>query len=210
MEMGQILSAALVAALVPLVLGWLASQRGGAAAGEIRHSTGFRVLAVALGTVPSLGFGLVFALQDRPLRPDELPALAMLLAFFPLIAAPLVLESFGVRHRYDDETLALRSPWRRARTLRWSNVQSIAWRKHLKWLDLRTIDGVAHVSPMLVGLDGFARTALERLDPTVLDRSPEAAAVLELMKHEAAGALLSSPLAPTALLAALRGDPAPR
>jgi hypothetical protein len=30
------------------------------------------------------------------------------------------------------------------------------------------------------------------------------------MKHEAAGALLSSPLAPTALLAALRGDPAPR
>jgi hypothetical protein len=131
-------------------------------------------------------------------------AVLFLLLFFPTLCTPLVLEFFRVRHHFDQEGLAFRSPWSQHRHIAWSNVASVKWRRAAKWLDLRTHDGmVVHLSPWLAGLKPFAALALARIPSAVLTASAEGRAALQVMSAGAGGALMMSPLAPEQLLTTL-------
>ena len=57
-----------------------------------------------------------------------------------------------------------------------------------------------HVSPLLSGLDEFARLALVRLPSYALAKDPEALAALKLMAHGAGGRLLREGRSPSAIL----------
>jgi len=214
MDLSRIITTALIAMLVPLILRGIVARRGGSIPGELRYSGFLRKLSLGMATVPPLLVSAIVTFQDRPLRSDEKPAVALLIGLFPLIASPLLLEVFRVRHSYDDEGFDFRSPWSRHRRLRWSEVASIRWRQHLKWLDIKTSGGaIAHISPLLGGLDGFAQVALARIAPEMLEEAPDAKAVLDLMRQNAAGPLLNSPVSPQALLAEIepeRARPSPK
>ena len=188
---------------VAMALIGVAAATGRARDGEIAYSRALHVVFVALGVVPlALIAALVIA---KPPRGDDWLWIALLVAMFGLMTTPLWLETLRVRHRYDDEGIDYRSPWTRHRRVAWSSVVSVRWRGVMKWFDLETESGdVLHVSPLQVGLEGFARMAKARLPASVLVAAPaDAKAVVELMERGLAAQLLMSPVPPTMLLASL-------
>ena len=195
---------AAVAIVVPLALALL--SRGSLASvspGEIRYGRLFRWFSLLIGLVPSLAvLTIVLFGQKRPLRPDERLPVVLLVVMFPAIALPLVVEFFRVRHRYDDQSLEFRSPWSKPRRIAWVDVQSVRWRRFVKWFDIKTNTGVViHLTPWLAGLKPFADVALARIPEVVLIAQPEGRAVLQLMSAGVAGELTMSPLPPEKLLA---------
>jgi hypothetical protein len=200
---------AIISFVVPLLLAWMA--RAGALGvvrpGEVRYSRAFRWGFTFLGFGPSAGVAVLAVLQKDPLDAETLRTVVLLMLFFPAVVAPLLLELLRVRHRFNDVGVAVQSPWSRARVLEWSEVTTIRWRKHAKWLDLSTASGATvHLSPLLSGLGPFADMALARIHPDVLGASsPDARAALRLMSLGEAGPLLASQESPEQLLASAAG-----
>lgn len=201
---GAGLTVGLVVGLMPLVLRWL-SRRATMPPRRVGYGTAPKVFALAVAVGMPLVVLVILALQARPLQPGEGPSFVGLLALFGGLGGVLVLEFFRVRLEYDEVGVDVASPWSRARRLEWAQVTAVLWRPTAKWLDLVGSAGSRrlHVSPMLSGLDGLARVALERLPPAVLEANTTGVAVLRIMRAGGSGALLMSPEPPEKLAAQL-------
>jgi hypothetical protein len=213
MQLESVVVAAVVPIVVPIVIAGLsrAGARAVAGSGELGYSRVLKWFSLGMALLPPLAVAVAVTLQRRPLRPDERGAVLGLLLFFPALSAPMALEVFRVRHRFDDAGLAFRSPWSRNRRVAFAEVTELRWRNGLKWLDIRAARGdVAHLSPFLSGLEPFARVALRQLPAAVLAACPEGRAALQVMAAGAAGELMSSSLRPEKLLATLRPPGAPQ
>jgi hypothetical protein len=185
-----------VAIVVPLVLSGLVSAgaRSRPALGQLCYPPAWRWFSLAMTILPPIFFASLALLQQRPLAPKDVASLLGVILFILAIAMPLLLEVVRVRHVFDEAGLSFHSPWSRDRSLRWSSVSSLEWRSVIKWLDLRTSDGVTvHISPALSGLEAFAERALASLPPEVLAAaSRQARLVLQVMAAGKAGALMTS------------------
>ena len=209
MNLDQALPPFLVALLTPLILAWL-SRAGGlapVAPGELRYARSFRWLALVLTIVPTLGVVTIYVFSvvaHQTLDTGAWVAFLSMLFGFPALGLPLVAEFFRVRHTFDERGLLFRSPWSRERHLAWDDVASMKWRRFMKWLDIETVAGTTvHLSPWLSGMRAFAETALERLPAVVLDRYPDGRAALQLMVVGHTADLMTQPLPPVKILAAV-------
>jgi hypothetical protein len=157
------------------------------AGGDARATTpglltyGMRAKTFALVMCAGVCVLLVLLGLASPPRGRGVRALVLLVLLFASLLVPLVLEFFRVRYTFDERGIHVDSPWSRKRTLLWADIQSARWRPIAKWLDLRGGTKVVHLSPMLVGLDAFARECVARAPATALS-DPDVAAVLELMQ----------------------------
>jgi hypothetical protein len=200
--LNRILTSALIFAAIPLVMRWLLSGPATAEAGQLRYSRRAKLFSLVVPAIPIVGIALIATLAAPP-KPKDVPVILGIIGFFLALGVPLALEFFRVGHHYDSSGLDFRSPWSRARRIRWAEVEWIVWRPQLKWVDVRTRDGsVAHLSPMLSGLNEFAATALQQIRPEVLEANPEGCAVLGLFAAGVGGVLATSQLGPVELLAA--------
>jgi hypothetical protein len=201
----RIMSTVWIGVLVPIILLALArsASRGASSPGVIDYSKTLKRAFLALAFGPSLLFAALFAFRPPPDAADDWPHLLAIILLFPAIAWPLLLEALRVRHTFDEEGIHVQSPWSRRRFIRWSDVASIRWRNVMKWLDLRTSGGERlHVSPLMNGLDGFARAARAHLPAPVLDAaSSDARAVLALMEQRLAFQLVMAQVPPATLIA---------
>ncbi|HXU04733.1 MAG TPA: hypothetical protein VN903_27410 [Polyangia bacterium] len=209
MEFNELAIAIVVPLVVPLMVG-LARGSGLSAAkpGELRYSRGLRWLGLSLFALPPLGLLAILVFVSQPLRPeDRAPFVAMLIGF-PLLAAPLVLEFFRVRHRFDDARFSFRSPWSKHRDVAWTDVASLKWRKFMKSLDLKSNGGQTfRISPLVAGLPAFGDMALAHIPAAVLTAYPEGRAILQIMSAGAAGKLMFDDATPERLLAAITPRP---
>jgi hypothetical protein len=195
----------LIVVLVPLTLRWLAT-------GDTRATTpglltyGTRAKTFALVMCTAVCLLLVLVGLASPPRGRDLPALVFLVLLFSSLLVPLVLEFFRVRYAFDERGIHVDSPWSRKRTLVWADIESARWRPIAKWLDLRGGGKVVHLSPMLVGLDAFARECVARVPAEAL-LDAEVKAVLDLMNMGKAGALVLANENPSSLQRRLGGTP---
>src|SRR5690242_5403093 len=95
------ITVAAISIVVPIVFRWLGARRGAPPSGQLRYSNTFKRFALGLGFAPPAVVAIAVALQERPLRPDEGPAVVLLLVLFPAITGPLLVEFYGVMHTYD-------------------------------------------------------------------------------------------------------------
>lgn len=190
---GTVGTAVVVAAVVPLVLGWLMKSRA-VTPNTLAYSTTVKVFGLVVMLAPPLLVVAALVLQPAPLKPEDVGPLVGIIVMFAALGGPLALEFFRVQHQFDAEGITFRSPWSTERRLAWRDVTALKWRPQLKWLDLHGAPGLAplHLSPMLGGLQPFAELVLQRLPPEVLAASPEGRRALELMAKGQAGALLGA------------------
>jgi len=193
---------ALIVLMVPLVLGALHGRQP-TEPQRLRYSCGARIFgtAIPVGVIVASS-ALVFAsfVTDEVRRP-----ICGLLLLFSLLGMPLVIEVWGVAHDYDNAGVSYRSPWSGRRRVDWWSIGAIEWRPVFKWLDIRPRDGgrPLHLSPMLGGLEEFARLALRQVPPTALGGQVEARAALELMAAGYAARLTLDGESPSKLAARL-------
>lgn len=135
----------------------------------------------------------------HPPRADEVAIVVGLVSFFALMVSPLLLEFYRVSYSFDETEIRFRTPWSKNRSLAWSAVTTMKWRPTLKFLDLSDGTTVLHVSPLLTGLDDFARQCVERVPASVREADPEVAAVLALMEAGRGSQLAFAPARPSAM-----------
>jgi hypothetical protein len=201
--LGNALVPLVIALVVPLVLRWIASGSPPAGKpGVLLYSRRARMFALLFCVVPPLVLS-VAALASGLKHPGDLASFLGLVLFFPALSLPLALEFYRVAIRFDAAGIQVASPWSRRRTLPWTEVRSVRWRKMAKWLDLAGTGGVVHVSPMLTGLDEFARACRASLAPELLaDR--EAGSVLALLEQGRASELMWASEPPSRLVSGQR------
>lgn len=189
---------ALITAAVPLVLRLLSSAAAAPGTkGTLAYSAGVRRFGVALAVVPAVLLG-TFAVLHPP-RTDEVAIVVGLVSFFALMVSPLLLEFYRVSYSFDETEIRFRTPWSKNRSLAWSAVTTMKWRPTLKFLDLSDGTTVLHLSPLLTGLDEFARQCVERVPASVREADPEVAAVLALMEAGRGSQLAFAPARPSAM-----------
>jgi hypothetical protein len=175
-----------------VIVGWLARGRS-SGEGRVRYSNRFRMFFIAMFVVPPVGFA-VLAIKNPPVDQGDWIALWLIMLLFPMLCLYLLIESLRVDHLYDPDGVSYRSPWSARARFSWAQVQRLRWRSMLKLLDFAAGGRTFHFSPLCSGLEGFARTAIERLPPGVLERAPTETCVLQLMAAGAAHALVTSSL----------------
>jgi len=189
---------AAIAIVVPLVLRFMARAAAVPGTnGTLAYSVTLRRAALGLAIVPPILLGGL--MLWHPPRGGDFGPLALVVLLFLLLASPLLLEFHRVRYTFDAQQIRVWSPWSRHRSLRWSDITTMRWRPALKWLDLSDGTTVLHVSPLLTGLDDFARQCIESSAEKVRARDPEVVAVLELMASGRGGELAFAPGRPSYL-----------
>jgi hypothetical protein len=172
-------------ALTSAILGTLARHRRAAAergfgAEVLRYPTAMRVVAWALLLVPVVG--ILALARFQPPKPDEVVYVVGLLIGFGLLGGALVLEARGVAHELRPGGLERVTPWRRRAWLSWSQVQVLRFSDAMQCWRIVTSTGEATwISVYVSGLAAFARAALERVRPEVIDRVPGTRAKLEAL-----------------------------
>ncbi len=149
-------------AIVPLVLGLLlrtvrphARVEGGVRILEYGLAfklIGWGAIGIVLGCATLVFF---VARADRP-------AVLLLTALFALLGLPIVLEATFVRITTGDQGLTSRSPWRRTRTIPWSEVRAVDFSGAMQWWRLHTAQGVVRASVYLSGIADLVETCKAR------------------------------------------------
>jgi hypothetical protein len=187
------ITVATILVTVHLLLRLLARQ-GRMPSGRLAYGPALKAFAVLICLAGPLLLLVVVAILKHPLRPNDWPALASIVALFGFIGGGLALEVFRVGAAFDEFGIEFASPWSPRRRIEWSAVSSLRWQPSARLLDLLGPAGVRpiHINPMLSGLDAFARTALERVAPEVLVQSPPARGALLLMRDGKSATLFTS------------------
>lgn len=179
---GAVIGGLAAAALVPLVMRWLARpSMVPTAPGELVYDKRLRVVSVLFGVIPTT-FVAGLGIASRPQTRQDLVGFVFVLLLFPTLAAPLVVEALRVRVTFDDCGIHVSSPWSRERTLSWLWIRIVRWNKAIRWLVIS--DGGAttvRISPLLSGLAAFAVVCRQHVPPEVLQVDPDGAAAIDLM-----------------------------
>lgn len=109
--------------------------------------------------------GLLALLTQVAPSPEaaDLPILALALL---VVTVPLgygTIETLGVSHRVTEDGLERRSPWTSPLFVRWSEVETIQYRRILECYAIHCPRGVVRVSIHLDGLAEFQETARLRV-----------------------------------------------
>jgi hypothetical protein len=195
-----VLAVVVSAAVVPIVLRWLSQgSRAPSLPGTLVYGSRHKAFALVFLAVPCL-LVLALGVAVRPEKGKDVLMFAAMILFFAALASPLVIEFYRVSISFDDAGIHVSSPWSKRRTVAWGDVRKIRWRGVAKWFDLRADKAVVHISPWLVGLEGFAAACKAHLPPEVLARDAEAASVLVLMAQGRAAELVWANQSPSTLV----------
>jgi len=174
----HVLQWGLWAAIMTLVMGWLARRRSAPRLPEddrtLVHPRSTLIIGLVCG-----GFFLAIAVLCF-LFPGETgsPALSLFFVGFALLGAPLVLDYRNARHTLVPDGMQYGRMLGGTGVLRWSAVCRLRYSQSAKWFRLDLADGkVVRVSAMLMGLPGFAQAALGQVPAAAID--PPTRAVLE-------------------------------
>ncbi len=176
------------------LLFWLVlrASAGQTTKGVLTYSTGLRRFAWAFAVLPPT---LLVSLMAT--SPGEEPIVSIALgtfAVFFVLASPLLIEFHFTRFHFDEEWLHVRSPWTRARALRWVDVRELQWRPVARMLHVTDGYVTLRISPLITGLEDFAKHCRSHIPGPVRRRDPEVTAVLRLMSKGRARELAFSML----------------
>ncbi|NUS60392.1 MAG: PH domain-containing protein [Lysobacter sp.] len=137
---------------VAIVIGWLlSSARATAPTIEGRttvgYGWGFKGFAVFMGIASLSPFVLMF----MPSADDRIWVLA-LVAIMAIPTTYLLLEGFFVRVVFSDKGIEVYSPWRRNRTVAWSEVRKVRYSAVLSWHVVETTQGPIRLHDMKSGV----------------------------------------------------------
>lgn len=161
----MILAASWAPLAVVLVLAYLMrrqdrhARREGAGALVLEYGARFRMLSLAVGAVWTALF--VFLFIASPPKPDDVPAVLLLIALATGTVVPYVMTVYGVSYRVTDDRLEKRSPWSHNFSVSWSEVRRVSYSKTLNQFVFDTTAGRARVGRYLNGLSDL-RGTLER------------------------------------------------
>ena len=138
-DIGRIVSTALIAAIVPIALGFLyrSAQREsetGFAGRCVDYPKALKIF-VWVGWIFTIAISIIAAFTAR--GKDFWPATLCVLLFIGLIL-PLHLEAYFVRITWDDETIHTHSPWRRSRRIPISSVLRCDFSQSMQWYRIQT------------------------------------------------------------------------
>ena len=128
----------------------------------LEYGTAWRALGIVIGLVWTALFAFLFV--ESPPKPDDVPAMVMLIAIATATVVPYVVTVYGVAYRFDDRGIDKRSPWSRNFRVVWSDVSRVSFNATLGQFVLETSAGRIRVSRLLNGLKDF-RLALEQHVP---------------------------------------------
>jgi hypothetical protein len=135
-DIGRIISTALIAVIVPIALGFLyRSAQGDSEIGLSRRCVDYPKalkIFVGVGWIFTVAIAIITTFAAR--FDDLLPSL---LIFIGLIL-PLHLEAYFVRIIWDDDTIHTRSPWRRSRRIPISSVKRCDFSQSMQWYRIHT------------------------------------------------------------------------
>lgn len=92
-------------------------------------------------------------------------ALVFMLLFLPVVTLPWYypIEAYGVAHLVTDAGLVKRSPFSKTVMIRWNEVERISFHWLLGDFSIRSRDGRMRISPVIQGLDSFAKGVIENV-----------------------------------------------
>jgi hypothetical protein len=153
------LTPALIAIIVPVVLGWMirsARKETQATAGShsVSYPKAMRIFVYA-------GWAVIVAvvvLAAFTAKKSDLPSVLGILALFTALVLPLHLETFGVKIEWDDENIYTRSPWRKPRTIPFAAIRSCDYSGTMQWYRIHTDGyGIIRMSQYLRGTPDLLR-----------------------------------------------------
>lgn len=149
----QQVSAALIAVIVPLILGWLLRSANSATkkvggVSWLTYSNEMKLLSVVLSLIVPALIILWFNVDAKDKEP-----VAWMIALFGGLTLPLFLELFFVRIGYDSKKIYCKSIWRPNRDVAWPDVQSVTFSQSMSWWVLETNhSGKIRVSQFMSGV----------------------------------------------------------
>ena len=128
----------------------------------LEYGPAWRVLGVGVGALWTALF--VFMFIDSPPKPDDIPAMLLLIALATGTVVPYVLTVYGVAYRLDDGGIDRRSPWSKPLRVAWPDVTKVSYNATLAQFVLDTRRGRIRVGRLINGMKDF-RLAIERHVP---------------------------------------------
>ncbi|MCC7385365.1 MAG: PH domain-containing protein [Deltaproteobacteria bacterium] len=161
----SILSAAVAAAVVPLVLTWLLKSQGAAAVQAdgtivLSYSKAWRAFVYFFALIPPVIAGLALL---YPPKPEELWIPPVMALGFAALIAPLGWEVFRFRLEVRPDGLCSSSPWKGTRTVAWPDVESLTFNASMQWYVINCKDGTKlRVSAYATGTNELKSVFRER------------------------------------------------
>jgi len=138
-DLGRIISSALIAVAVPIALGFLyrSAQRDSTNRPAERCVDYPKALKIFVWAGWFFTFAIVIVAGFTARGNDVWPAILCVLLFTALIL-PLHLEAYFVKITWDDERIHTQSPWRRSRRIPMSSVQRCDFSQSMQWYRIHT------------------------------------------------------------------------
>jgi len=150
--------------LVVVVLSYLIRHQNAQARVEeggtyvLEYGPAFRWLAIAIGALWTALF--VFLALASPPKPDDMPAVYILIAIATGTLAPFAITVWGVSYRLSPSGFGKRSPWSKNFVVGWQEIRSVTFNKAMSQFVVETAAGSARISTFVNGIKDF-RAALE-------------------------------------------------
>jgi hypothetical protein len=155
-NIGHYIGPALVALLVPLILGWL--LRSASAKAKKINGIAWLNYGVTLKIFTLFFVGIVAGLVAIwfNVEPKDKIPLLFLIGLFGGLTLPMAIEFCLVRIGFDENGIYCYSGWRPKRTIDWTAIESVEFSQSMQWWVLRTKGaGKIRVSVLLSGLQEF-------------------------------------------------------